>query len=67
MTIEKAKLIGVTFKIHPRLLEEIDKLIDNVHYRSRAHVINCAVDDWLKTPKKHSFNVWSISKKKHGR
>jgi Arc/MetJ-type ribon-helix-helix transcriptional regulator len=49
---ERINLVAVTFKIHPRLLAEIDKLVDNVHFRSRAHVINCAVDDWLNSPPK---------------
>jgi Arc/MetJ-type ribon-helix-helix transcriptional regulator len=49
---ERINLVAVTFKIHPRLLEEIDALVDNVHFRSRAHVINCAVDDWLNSPPK---------------
>lgn len=40
--------VGVTFKAHPRLLTEIDKAIDKIHFRSRGHIINCAVDDWLK-------------------
>jgi metal-responsive CopG/Arc/MetJ family transcriptional regulator len=47
MSQQKKKLVALTFKIHPDLLEEIDNFIDNIGYRSRGHVINRIVDDWL--------------------
>jgi metal-responsive CopG/Arc/MetJ family transcriptional regulator len=40
MSQQKKKLVALTFKIHPDLLEEIDNFIDNIGYRSRGHVIN---------------------------
>jgi len=45
------KLIALTIKIDPRLLDEIDEILkDSVRFRSRGHIINCAVDDWLNSP-----------------
>lgn len=50
MSQAKKIMVALTIKIHPDLLEEIDNLIDNIRYRSRGHIINCALDDWMNSP-----------------
>jgi hypothetical protein len=65
MSQQKKKLVALTFKIHPDLLEEIDNLIDNIGYRSRGHVINRIVDDWLnrfhRNPRKDKKKMATFS------
>ena len=36
-------------KITKELIEGIDKHVDGIRYVSRAHIINIAIADWLKT------------------
>jgi len=47
MKFKKEKLKPVTFKIHPEILEQIDKYIENIIFRSRGHIINIALAEWI--------------------
>jgi metal-responsive CopG/Arc/MetJ family transcriptional regulator len=38
----------LTIKIHPDLLDEIDRRIDGIRFRSRGHFIGCAVSDFIE-------------------
>lgn len=64
MTEEKDRLVAVTFKIHPRLLKEIDKIVDNIRFRSRGHIINCAIDDWLTEKQRFIHSMRENKRKK---
>jgi len=51
MKFKKEKLKPVTFKIHPEILEQIDKYIENIIFRSRGHIINIALAEWIDKKK----------------
>jgi len=48
MKVKNERLSQMSFKIHPEILDEIDKRVDNIRYRSRAHLINVALCDWFE-------------------
>lgn len=45
--MEKTIMKALTIKIPPKLLDEIDRRIDGVRFRSRGHFISCAVADFI--------------------
>lgn len=53
MKLKKEKLKAVTFKIHPVILEKIDKYIENISFRSRGHIINVALSEWIDRKEKN--------------
>lgn len=44
---KKKQFKALTIKIHPDLLDEIDRRIDGIKFRSRGHFIGCAVSDFI--------------------
>lgn len=46
--MKKTKMVSLTIKIHPDLLEQIDRHIEGVRFRSRGHFIGCAVADFIE-------------------
>lgn len=48
LILKKTKMVSLTIKIHPDLLEQIDLHIEGVRFRSRGHFIGCAVADFIE-------------------
>ena len=38
----------ITIRIPDEIIKEADQYVDNIHYRSRAHLITVALADWLE-------------------
>ena len=62
MSKKKTHLVAVTFKLHPRLIEGLDQYVDNIVFRSRAHIMNVALSEWLERQK--TFERNALAKKR---
>ena len=41
----------ITIRVPDEIIKEIDDYIDNIHFRSRAHLITVVLSDWLEAQK----------------
>lgn len=48
----------LNFRINDEVVKGIDRFVDGIHYRSRGHLINVILLEWLERQEKGD-HVWS--------
>ena len=48
MSSKKKKTAAFLLRLDPEMIRELDAAVDGIHYRSRTHLVQCIIWEWLK-------------------